>query len=116
MTAVHVPPRSLEQRTTALRRANEIRMWRAEQKRRLKRGETSALALLAAEDERLETMTVIDLMIAVPKIGRVKAAKILRQEDISPTRTLGALTARQFGALMRVLEPYSSTTRATVQP
>ena len=38
---------------------------------------------------------VFDLMLAVPKYGRVKDNKILSQCRISPSKTLGGLSQRQ---------------------
>lgn len=106
MTAVHVPSRTVQQRMEALERANDIRVWRSRQKRLMKVGRKSVFDLLNSDDERLTTMRVIDLLLATPKIGRTKANKILARGGISPSKTLGGMTARQRQCLERALAPY----------
>src|SRR5919202_6236737 len=66
------PERSLTQRMDALRRANEIRTQRASLKRDLKAGRTQIHGLLLDPPEYLLTAKVFDLLLAVPKYGRVK--------------------------------------------
>ena len=44
-----------------------------------------------------------DMILAVPKYGRVKANKILTQCRISPSKTIGGLSARQRGELVQYL-------------
>jgi hypothetical protein len=46
---------------------------------------------------------VFDLLLAVPKYGRVKVNKILSQCRISPSKTLGGLSERQRGELVTLL-------------
>ena len=41
-----------------------------------------------------------DMILAVPKYGRVKANKILTQCRISPSKTIGGLSERQRGELV----------------
>ena len=43
----------------------------------------------------LETAKVFDLLLAVPKYGRVKVNKILTQCKIWPSKTVGGLSERQ---------------------
>ena len=62
----------------ACRRANEIRTARAQLKRDLKAGRVSIHQLLLEPPEYLETAKVFDMLLAVPKYGRVKANKILQ--------------------------------------
>ena len=61
----------------ALARANEIRSQRAQLKRDLKAGRHSIQQLLLDPPEYLETAKVFDMLLAVPKYGRVKVNKIL---------------------------------------
>ena len=79
----------------ALARANEIRIQRAQLKRDLKAGRLSIHALLLNPPEYLETAKVFDMLLAVPKYGRVKVNKILTQCKISPSKTVGGLSERQ---------------------
>lgn len=94
------PNRTLTQRLDALERANDIRTRRAEMKRDIKAGRASARRLLDDPPEWIETMKVWDLLIAVPKYGRVKVNRILMQRRISPSKTVGGLSDRQRGELL----------------
>ncbi|HWT94663.1 MAG TPA: integration host factor, actinobacterial type [Solirubrobacteraceae bacterium] len=87
----------------ALQRANEIRTKRATLKRDLKAGRTSIHDLLLDPPEYLETAKVFDMLLAVPKYGRVKVNKILVQCRISPSKTIGGLSERQRGELVSML-------------
>ena len=87
----------------ALRRANEIRTARATLKRDLKAGRASINELLLEPPEFLGTAKVMDLLLAVPKYGRVKANKILQQCRISPSKTIGGLSPRQRAELVSML-------------
>jgi hypothetical protein len=97
------PERSLNQRMDALQRANEIRTRRAQLKRDLKAGRVSIHTLLLEPPEFLETAKVFDMLLAVPKYGRVKVGKILQQCRISPSKTIGGLSERQRTELVGLL-------------
>jgi hypothetical protein len=97
------PERSLLQRMDALQRANEIRTRRAQLKRDLKAGRVSIHMLLLEPPEFLATAKVFDMLLAVPKYGRVKANKVLQQCRISPSKTIGGLSERQRGELVSLL-------------
>ena len=87
----------------ALRRANEVRALRAQLKRDLKAGRVSIGALLLDPPPYLETAKIFDMLLAVPKYGRVKVNKILSQCRISPSKTLGGLSERQRGELVALM-------------
>jgi hypothetical protein len=87
----------------ALRRANDIRTRRASLKRDLKAGRTQIHGLLLDPPEYLQTAKVFDLLLAVPKYGRVKVNRILTQCRISPSKTIGGLSERQRGELVSYL-------------
>jgi hypothetical protein len=97
------PERSLVQRMDALQRANEIRTRRAQLKRDLKAGRVSIQELLKKPPEYLETAKVFDMLLAVPKYGRVKVNKILVTCRISPSKTIGGLSERQRTELVSLL-------------
>ena len=101
--AVAAPERSLTQRMEALHRANEIRTRRAQLKRDLKAGRVSIHDLLLEPPEYVETAKVFDMLLAVPKYGRVKANRILNQCRISPSKTIGGLSERQRAELISQL-------------
>ncbi|HSD77911.1 MAG TPA: integration host factor, actinobacterial type [Solirubrobacteraceae bacterium] len=97
------PERSLLQRMDALQRANQIRTRRAQLKRDLKAGRVSIHTLLLTPPEFLATAKVFDMLLAVPKYGRVKANKVLQQCRISPSKTIGGLSERQRNELVSLL-------------
>jgi hypothetical protein len=97
------PERSLNQRMDALARANRIRTKRAQLKRDLKSGRLSIHTLLLNPPEYVETAKVFDMLLAVPKYGRVKVNKILAHCRISPSKTIGGLSERQRSELVSLL-------------
>src|ERR1700739_2322614 len=103
--AIAAPERSLVQRMEALQRANDIRSRRAQLKRDLKAGRQPIHELLLEPPDYLQTAKVFDLLLAVPKYGRVKVNKILSTCRISPSKTLGGLSERQRGELVALLRP-----------
>lgn len=105
-TAAHngaAPPRSLVQRLDALERANEVRTKRAALKRDLKGGRRSIHTLLLDPPAFVETAKVFDMLLVVPKYGRVKVNKILTTCRISPSKTIGGLSQRQREELVDLL-------------
>jgi len=87
----------------ALQRANQIRTRRAQLKRDLKGGRVSIHTLLLNPPDYVETAKVFDMLLAVPKYGRVKVNKILAQCRISPSKTIGGLSQRQRTELVSYL-------------
>ena len=94
-TQAQAPARSLDQRMDALRRANEIRVRRAQLKKDLKDGRVQVEEVLRRPPDFVETAKVFDMLMAVPKFGRVKAARFLNQCRISQSKTVGGLSERQ---------------------
>jgi len=101
--AAAAPERSLTQRMEALQRANEIRTRRAQLKRDLKAGRVSIHDLLLEPPTYVETAKVFDMLLAVPKYGRVKVNKVLVTCRISPSKTIGGLSQRQRTELVSML-------------
>jgi hypothetical protein len=97
------PKRSRTQRMAALERANQIRTRRAKLKRDLRGGRANPQALLLSPPEYILTAKVSDMLLAVPKYGKVKVNKILTQCRISPSKTIGGLSARQRAELVSYL-------------
>ncbi len=87
----------------ALRRANEIRTRRAQLKRDLKAGKVKIEQLLLDPPEYVLSAKAFDMILAVPKYGRVKANKILVSCRISPSKTIGGLSPRQRTELVSML-------------
>src|SRR5215475_215825 len=94
-TQVQSSLRSLDQRMEALKRANDIRVKRAQLKKDFKSGAVSIEQILGNPPEFVSTAKVFDMLVAVPKFGRVKAARLLNQCRISQSKTVGGLSDRQ---------------------
>jgi hypothetical protein len=88
----------------ALGKANEIRTARAKLKRDLKAGKVQIQKLLLDPPEYVLSAKAFDMILAVPKYGRVKANKILSQCRISPSKTIGGLSERQRTELVQMLQ------------
>ncbi len=87
----------------ALQRANVVRTERARLKRDLKAGRANINGLLLDPPPFLLTAKVFDLLLAVPKYGRVKVNRLLGQCRISPSKTIGGLSERQRRELVSFL-------------
>ena len=87
-----------------MKRANEIRSKRARLKRDLKAGRVKFHELLLNPPEYLLTAKVFDMMLAVPKYGRVKVDRALKHCRISPSKTFGGLSDRQRNELVALLK------------
>ncbi|MGI9557222.1 MAG: integration host factor, actinobacterial type [Solirubrobacterales bacterium] len=103
-TPAAVPTRTHDQRMRALQRANEIRSRRAKLKRDLKAGKAKIETLLLDPPEYVLSAKVFDMILAVPKFGRVKANRILTQCRISPSKTIGGLSERQRAEVVAQLQ------------
>src|SRR5439155_22505377 len=94
-TQAQAPKRSLDQRMEALQRANDIRVRRAKLKKDLKVLQARIEAMLSEPPEYVMTAKVFDMLMAVPKFGRVKAARFLNQCRNSQSNTVGGLSEPQ---------------------
>ena len=61
----------------------------------MKARKESALDLILEPPDYIESMKVQDLMLAIPKYGKVKTNKTLQLAKISPSKTVGGMTDRQ---------------------
>jgi hypothetical protein len=108
MTATKIqaqaPTRSLDQRMEALQRANDVRVKRAKLKKDLKTGRVRVEEILADPPEYVGTAKVFDMLMAVPKFGRVKAARFLNQCRISQAKTVAGLSERQREELVSLFK------------
>jgi S13-like protein len=98
-----VSPHSLEPRMIALRQANEVRSARAKLKQELRQGKVRLAEILAARPDYLSSAEVGELLVEVPKIGPVKAARLLRTARVSQQKTVGGLSDRQRTCLIELL-------------
>jgi S13-like protein len=79
----------------ALQEANEIRVARAQLKKELGSGRARIEEILAEPPGAARTAKVYDLLLALPKVGPVRAARSLTQCRIAPSKTVGGLSERQ---------------------
>lgn len=100
---IAAPERSHPQRMEALKGANRIRTARADWKKAVKRRETDPRTMLLEPAAEFETMKVFDALMAMPKIGRVKANRVLMLARVSPSKTIGGLSQRQRTELVSML-------------
>ena len=102
-TTIETPRRSYEQRMRALEKGNRHRSYRKVLKAEVKRGERSVLDVLAGPPPEVATMKVFELLLAVPKWGRVKVNKTLSRAQVSPSKTVGGLSERQRHELVGLM-------------
>jgi hypothetical protein len=96
-----LPTLNEEQRRQALEKAAEARRKRAELKGELKSGKRSLKDLLETQnDDTVGKMKVSTVLESLPGVGKVKARKIMEQLDISATRRVRGLGAKQKSALL----------------
>jgi lambda repressor-like predicted transcriptional regulator len=100
---VALPPLTPQERADALAKAAEARRVRADVKAKLKRSGMTLREVLAKADldETLGKMKVSAVLEAMPGVGRVRAARIMEKLEISPSRRVRGLGARQRVALER---------------
>jgi hypothetical protein len=88
---------------TGLRQANHVRTERAKLKQDLRAGRVRLEQILATPADYLANAEVFDLLVAVPKIGPIKAGRLLTLARISTSKTVGQLTERQRSHLSELL-------------
>ena len=97
-----IPPLSDEQRQQARNAATQARRRRAEIKQALRSGERSLAEVLALaeQDDVVAHTKVIDVLKALPRVGAVRAAKVMERLDIAANRRLRGLGKHQTAALV----------------
>lgn len=101
-----LPPLTPEQRSAALAKAADARRRRAELKERLKASEITLDEVLERgdTDEVVGKMKVSAVLEALPGVGRARAGRIMERLEISPSRRLRGLGARQRASLSAEFE------------
>jgi len=98
------PPRlSIEERRAALEKAKLSRQERAEVKRLIALGELNVFDAVNDPRESIRRMKVIELLTALPGVGKARAALIMERRKISPSRRIGGLGQLQLKALGKEL-------------
>ncbi len=96
-----LPTLTPEQRTQALAKAAEARKKRAELKQQLKSGKvTLADVLRRSGDDIVGKMKVSNVLESLPGVGKVRAQKIMEELDISASRRVRGLGAKQREQLL----------------
>jgi hypothetical protein len=95
-----------ESRRQALEKAAEARKVRAELKQQLKAGEIDFGEVLrrADGDEIVGKTKVSAVLEALPRVGKVRARRLMERLDISPSRRVRGLGAHQREKLLREFE------------
>ena len=97
------PPKlSPEDRARALAKAAASRKRRAEVKAQVKAGSFSLLQVfeLSKVDEAIAKMRVFELLESISGVGKVRARSVMEKLNISPTRRIQGLGAKQLPALL----------------
>jgi hypothetical protein len=106
-TATIVP--AVPQHLRALQRANEVRLARAELKRRIADGETDIAEVILGCPEEARSMAVADLLMSQRRWGQTRCRRFLAQIPMSEKKTIGSMTERQRRALVRMLAAVRAT-------
>jgi hypothetical protein len=90
-----------EQRKQALEKAAEARRKRAELKGQLKSGKLTLTDMLSRQgDDTVGKMKVSTVLESLPGVGKVRARKIMEKLDISASRRVRGLGAKQRESLL----------------
>jgi hypothetical protein len=87
----------------ALDRANEVRLARAELKRRVAFGNIDVAEVIVYCPWEAHSMAVADLLMSQRRWGRTRCRNFLSQIPMSEKKTVGSMTARQRRALAAML-------------
>lgn len=95
-TATMAPAQHMQ----ALRRANEVRLARADLKRRVSDGALSVSKVILDCPWEAANMTVVELLLSQRRWGTSRAGKLLAHVAVPESKTIGAMTERQRHALV----------------
>ena len=88
----------------ALERANQVRLARAELKRRVAMNEVSCAEVIMDCPWQAESMAIGDLLMSQRRWGQTRCRKFLAQVPMSEKKTIGSMTDRQRRTLAAMLE------------
>jgi len=103
LTPTPPPQLTLEQRHLALLKAQQSRQERAEIKRQITSGQITIFDAINDPRESIRRMKVLELLTALPGVGKSRASLIMERRKISPTRRIGGLGHLQLRALGKEL-------------
>jgi hypothetical protein len=87
----------------ALERANQVRLARAELKRRVATGELEVSDVILECPWEAQSMAVADLLMSQRRWGQTRCRKFLAQIPMSEKKTIGSMTERQRRTLASML-------------
>ena len=96
------------QRLRALERANQIRLARAELKRRIAEGDSSVAEVLRDPPHEAKSWAIGELLTCQRRWGSTRCRKFLSRHQIVETKPVGKLTERQRRMLVDQLERCAS--------
>jgi hypothetical protein len=91
------------QHLSALDRANEVRLARAELKRKVARGDIDVADVILERPWEADSMPIADLLMSQSRWGETRCGKILALVPVSERKTVGSLTGRQRDVLAEAL-------------
>lgn len=100
---------AIPQHLRALQRANEVRLARADLKRRIAVGELDIAEVILECPEEAASMAVADLLMSQRRWGQTRCRRFLAQIPMSEKKTLGSMTERQRRALVMMLAAVRAT-------
>ena len=103
------------QHMRALARANEVRLARADLKRRIGHGEVTVADVVLGPSWEAESMTISDLLMSQRRWGTTRCRKLLQSIPMSENKTVGSMTVRQRRALAALLAPSSARSSLEVE-
>jgi hypothetical protein len=102
------------QHMRALQRANEVRLARAELKRRVSEGDTTAATVILDSPWEVESMAVAELLMSQHRWGHTRARRFLAGVPMTETKTIGSMTDRQRRTLAAMLEAQTPLVRSAI--
>jgi hypothetical protein len=99
-TATIVPA---PQHMQALQRANEVRLARAELKRKVAEGAIPVSDVVLTCPWEAASMTVAELLVSQRRWGTTRSSKFLAGIGVPETKTVGSMTARQRDVLATMI-------------
>jgi len=97
--SVTIAPPPTPQHMRALRKANEVRLARAELKRHVGDGAVTVKEVILQCPWEAASMTVLELLLSQRRWGITRCSKFLAQNGMPEAKTIGAMTERQRLAL-----------------
>ena len=91
------------QHMRALERANQVRLARAELKRRVAEGDVDVAEVILECPWEAQSMAISDLLMSQRRWGQTRCRKFLAQIPLSENKPVGSLTERQARALAELL-------------